>query len=122
MFIDNEAANEGGAIVGGGYSLEIEDCVFIGNVAASGAAVKDLYSTHPHIAGSTFFANRTTSPNGAAIEGSFLLPERCIVAGTFNGYGIIDHYGGSLAYCCCYFQNEAGHTIGMISFPENGII
>jgi predicted outer membrane repeat protein len=114
VFIENETDGNGGAVYsqGGQPSLDAEGCLFMDNVAYNGAALTSYLN--PRISGCTFYRNRTTWVEGAAIEVSLAhgpTVERCIVAGTINGYGI-GCWEGLTYHCFCFWQNERGDAAG----------
>ena len=120
-FEENEATGHGGAINNVNRWILIEDCVFIRNRAYNGAALS-LWES-PNLAGCTFFANETTWSQGAAIELSGNPQskiERCIVAGTVNGYGV-GCWNGTQLECFCFWNNERGPVAGYCTdVPSHG--
>jgi hypothetical protein len=83
----------------------------VGNRAYNGAAITALLGTG--LKGCTFYANETTWSDGATIEVGTTdqTLERCIIAGTVNGYGL-GAWNGATLHCFCFWGNERGATVG----------
>jgi predicted outer membrane repeat protein len=110
VFIENSCTASGGGVYMSVNDESIEDCVFIGNVAYNGAALRGLV---PAIHNCTFWRNHTTWDSGATVEmgGPGSTIQTSIIAGTVNGYGIGCWAPGD-SYCCCYWENERGPWAG----------
>jgi hypothetical protein len=108
-FWENRTEGDGGAVRAGGSGIAVEDCLFVGNVARSGAAM--WLEDHSIVRGCTFYGNENLSADGATlVVGADATPdaiERCVIAGTVRGYAF-DCPWIIAARCFCFWQNQAG--------------
>ena len=116
-FIENFAMVHSGAVAAA-ENTTFEDCLFLRNESANGAAIRCV---DPTLVRCTFVGNRTTSSWGAALEVAGYHPRirECIIAGTRNGYGV-GCWDAGMLFCCCLWQNERGPDAGCSALPDDG--
>jgi hypothetical protein len=121
VFTENQAALRGGAIYSYDWPI-IEDCIFVKNAAANGAAISVGYNST--VTRCTFYRNRCEGAVSGAIEvtdQSGICPDHCIIAGTENGYGIVCP-SAATSRCSDHWENEFGASPGLWCdlLPERG--